>query len=228
MKKIILLGIFLSSFLVKAQEEQPVNFIETPMLSFGINGGVIHNMNGFNMGLDDNGSSYYGIDGGGTLGIDMAVKLSSKFRTRLGLRYAEMQYGMTWSGGDVNTFYKTDVKVYNMELNLNLDYMLFQGKRFELFLSPGLLSEFVADVDYKNYRNDDSFTYTKFRNFNTTQHPKSIAGFNISAIGRIPLTQRIGITLTPGYTYFLRNYVLDNDKAYQRFTFDFGFDFRFF
>ena len=228
MKKIIFLGLFLSSFLVKAQEEEAATFIETPMLSFGINGGVIQNMNGFNMGLDDNGNSYYGIDGGSTLGVDMAVTLSRKFRTRLALRYADMKYGMNWSSGDVSTFYKTEVKVYNMGLNLNIDYLLFQSRRFEMFLSSGLLTEFVADVDYKNYRNDDSYTYTKFRSFNTTQHPKSIAGINFSAIGRIPLTQRIGITLTPGYTYFFRNYVLDNDKAYQRFTFDFGFDFRFF
>jgi hypothetical protein len=115
-----------------------------------------------------------------------------------------------------------------MEFNLNYDYYLFQTKRFELLLSPGLLTEYMVDTDYKNFKNDGTYSYSKFHSYNASQHPKSIAGLNFSAIGRIPLTKRIGLTLTPGYTYFFRNYVVANDNAYQRFTFDFGVDFRLF
>jgi hypothetical protein len=211
--------------LVKAQEEKSVSLIETPIVSFGLNGGMLSNMNSYKEDLDDHGNDFYAIDGGKTIGLDVAVKLTQKTRLRVGLRYADMKYGMNWSESNNGSFYKTEVKVYNMDFNLNYDYFLFQTKRFELLLSPGLLTEYVADADYKNYKNDGSTSYNKYYG---TQHPKSIAGLNFSAIGRIPLTKRIGLTLTPGYTYFLRKYVLDNDGAYQRFTFDFGVDFRLF
>ncbi len=194
-------------------------------LAFGFNAGVAQNANGYRFTTDNNGFNYY--EGGlhFTSGFNLSYFVTERFRPRFEFRYSEMKYGFNWSE-IYSQFDYTESKLNMIDLNLNFDYLVLGGKKFQLFLSPGIVTEFNTGKTNRNYLYDGT---SNIRNFSviTDQFPSSIAGANFSVLAKYNLNENFGFTLTPGYNYYFKNFVESNDKSYTRTLLNFGIEYTF-
>lgn len=219
MKKIlILIGLF-GTFCLNAQETEKFN------VSFGINGGYGQNINGYRLS-ETSDYSFYDLPSQHSLGIDFGVFITEKLRFRVDLRYVKMQYGVNWNNDDYG-INKTEVNLYNFDLNFRLDYRFFSKNNFELYISPGFITEYVVDDEHKNYYDDGSTSFKTYNFYPSNAFASTITGASCALISKYKITNNIGITLTPEYTYFLREFYHDNSGAYQRFGVNFGVEFTF-
>jgi hypothetical protein len=194
-------------------------------ISFGLNFGGGQNSNGYRLTPDSYGFNYF--EGGilFTSGINASVFVSEKLRPRLELSYSEMKYGLDW-GSKYTDLEQTITKTMNLNVNLNLDYLVLDKNKFQLFLSPGIVTEYVIGETHKNFRSDGT---TNMNNFTiiTDQYPKCIAGANFTILAKYKLSEHLGLTVSPGYNYYFRKYVKVNDKSYTRSLLNFGVEYTF-
>lgn len=209
--------------------EPKFKVVDKLKVTVGINWGYNHNINGFRLSEDSNGNTYHGINSGFSLGTDFGIPLSRRIRTRIGLRYSEMKYGMNWDGpvSSTSDFTETVTKLYNFDLNLHFDYLFISRKHLQLFISPGLMSEFVMDADYRNEKTDGTHNFNKYTE-STQQYPKSLAGGNLSFLAKYKINRYMGLTFSPGYTHYFRKFTLSNNKPFQRLNFNVGLEFTLF
>ncbi|MFT3738744.1 MAG: outer membrane beta-barrel protein [Breznakibacter sp.] len=172
-------------------------------------------------------SDYYltGKDPIVTCGADLGISLSQKWRTRIECNYVGYSYGMTWQKG--STFDKTDVKVFNVDLNLKFDYRLLHANRFRLYVSPGFVSEFVVDSEYRNTFADGSSNYKKY-NVVTDDHRDGYYGANLGLLMKYNVAKWLALKLDGGYIQFFQKYHADNDKSYSRLDFNAGVELKLF
>jgi hypothetical protein len=219
MKTVILvvLSFFLILPVAKSQDSNKFKF------TFGYNIGGGQNSNGYRLTPDAQGIVY--SEGGilSSTGINASVFVTEKLRPRLEFAYSEMKYGMDLSSLN-SDFYKSTTKTINLNVNLNLDYLVMNSKKFQLFLSPGIVTEYVAGKTQKNYSTDGTIDYKKYNVF-SQQYPSAIAGANFSIIAKYKLNEHFGFALTPGYNYYFRKYLTVNDKAYTRALLNFGIEY---
>lgn len=195
-------------------------------VSFGFNIGGGQNSNGYMSTIDENNFSYYEGDVLFTTGINASVFITERLRPRLEFAYSEMKYGQKWGDDYASQLEKTITKTMNLNLNLNLDYLVVNRNKFQLFLSPGIVTEYAVDETHKNYHTDGT---TDMRNYSIfiDQYPSCIAGANFSILVKYKFTEHLGITVTPGYTYYFRKFVASNDKSYTRSLLNFGVEYTF-
>ncbi|MDP2890700.1 MAG: hypothetical protein Q8P34_17265 [Bacteroidota bacterium] len=192
-------------------------------ISFGYIIGGGQNSNGYRLTTDGHGFVY---SEGGILfstGINTSFFVTERLRPRLEFTYSEMKYGMDLSGFN-SDFYKSVTKTMNLNVNLNFDYLVLNKNKFQLFLSPGFVSEFVVGRTHKNYFTDGTVNFANYNVF-TQQYPSAIAGANFSILAKYKLNEHFGLTLTPGYNYYFRNYMSVNEKAYTRALLNFGVEY---
>lgn len=229
MKKIILIVLNLCVIIYSAnsQESTKSKEIESEKgrLTFGFNMGVGQNINGYRLSTDNNGFSYYEGDIHFTSGINVSYFVTGRIRPRLEFRYSEMKYGQLWS--DIYPdFDKTTTKLSTLNLNLNIDVLALAGKKFQLFVSPGIVTEYNTSSTYRTYLADGD---SNMKNYNllTDEYPGSIAGANISLIVKYKFTDHLGVALTPGYNYYFKEFVSSNDEKYTRQLLNFGIEYTF-
>lgn len=225
MKKIVfvLLTLLLCPFVNGIAQEKEVAEVSSDdklKVTVGLNYGFNNNINAYRLSPDDDGNTYYGEKSGFSVGADFGIPFSKKFRTRIGVRYSEMEYGMDWD--NTSSFNKTITHLYNFDLNLHFDYLIASSNNLKLFISPGIMSEFVMDADFKNEKVDGDYTY---RNYFLKQYPESVAGGNLSLLAIYKINKFMSLTLSPGYTYFFREFSSVNDKPYQRLNVNVGLEF---
>jgi hypothetical protein len=219
MKKIIfVILIFMSGLPAMSQVS------EKSKVSFGFNAGVGQTINGYRLTPDKYNFTYYEGDLHFTSGINVAFFATDKIRPRFEFRYSQMGYGRNWS--EVYTdFDKTKTYLNTLNLNFNLDYLMFNKNKFQLFVSPGLVSEFITGDRHKNDLSDGSTNHTNYSVL-TAQHPDAIVGANLSLIAKYKINEHLGFTLTPGYNYYLfRNWTLGNEKNYMKTIVSFGVEY---
>lgn len=194
-------------------------------ISLGYNIGGGQNSNGYRLTPDAYGIVY--SEGGilSSTGINASVFVTEKLRPRLEFTYSEMKYGVDLSGLN-SDFYKSLTKTMNLNVNLNLDYLVLNKSKFQLFLSPGIVTEYVIGTTHKNYFTDGTINFKSY-NILTEEYPTVIAGANFSILAKYKLNEHFGFTLTPGYNYYFRKYVLVNDKAYTRALLNIGLEYTF-
>lgn len=221
MKKIVfsLLCALFIACTVNAQDDYPV-------FSVGANAGWDHNTNAFRLTSDEN-ASFTGEPNQFNIGIDFGVRMTKKFRPRLELRYVNMAYHMNWNSTDYPDFDKTDCNINYFDLNLHLDYSLFTVNKLEVFVSPAIKWEQKSGDFVKTYKNDGSAPMTGRFTAIKKEYPGNIAGGAASMIFKYNFNKHLGLTLTPEYTYFFRDFVKSNNKSYQRFNVNAGFEFTF-
>jgi len=221
MKKVIavILNLVIVLPLAMSQESEKSNF----SIGFNIGGGQTENA--YRLTPDKYNFTYSEGDLHFTSGVNLAYFITGRLRPRFEFRYSEMKYGMNWAE-EYTDFTRTDTKLYTMNLNLNIDYLLLNKNKFQLFASPGLVSEFVAKAQHRNYRADGE---TNLKNYSvlTDQYPDEIAGAAFSFLFKYKMNNHVGFTLTPGYTYYFKNFVPDNDKKYTKTTLNFGLEYTF-
>ncbi|SHE45290.1 Outer membrane protein beta-barrel domain-containing protein [Mariniphaga anaerophila] len=223
MKKIFLSLIIVTSLIslsVTAQEG------EKSRLSFGFNAGVGQNHNAYRMNPETYARynhEYYEGDLHFTTGINVGYFITKRLRPRFEFRYNEFKYGMTWDE-DYPQFERTETKLYTLNFNLQFDFMMLNTDRFQLFISPGLVGEFVKDRLNRNYLTDGSnniYNYTAV----TQQYSEEIGGLNLSLIAKYKFTDNLGMTVTPGYNFYLKKWLPGNDKNYTRSLFNVGVEY---
>ena len=220
MKKIILVILNLIFLIPAATMSQE---IEKSNLSFGLNFGVGQNINGYRMTPDKYNFNYYEGDVHFTSGINVGYFASEKFRPRFEFRYSEMKYGLNWSE-QYSEFDRTETKLFVLNFNLNFDYMLLNTNKFQLFVSPGIVSEFIKDRQHRNYLTDGT---NNIKNYSvvTQQYSEEIAGLNLSLIAKYKFNENLGLTITPGYNYYLKKWLPSNDKNYTRTLLNVGIEY---
>ena len=224
MKKIlfVLLSVIITFVQVKSQEEEDS---EKYRFSIGLTGGIVQNINAYRTLADGEGFTYYGDDLAYSVGLDMGLFVTNKIRTRLELKYLEMEYGMDWNYTN-SDFYKTTTSLFNVDVNLYCDYLALSLEHLQLFVSLGIINEFVYTHEFKNILSDGEVNYKSY-NVLSNQYPETISGGDISLIVKYKINNNIGITLNPGYTYFFRKFVRDNDDPYQRTNVNLGVEYTF-
>lgn len=222
MKKIVF-SIVLIFFTISAFSQ-----IDGPSVTLGVNSGLDHNFNAFQIKPNaEYNYTYYGINNQYNIGIDLGIGFTKKVRGRVELKYVNGSYGMNYENSSVaNTFVKTIWNINNMDFNIRVDYLLCSVKKFEIFASPGLKYEFFTGQYIQTTLPNKSVTSRRF-DIQLDEYPASILGGAMEILFKYNISKNIGVTLIPEYTYFFRNYVKTNDKAYSRFSANAGFEFKF-
>jgi hypothetical protein len=220
MKKIIFYFSFLLfPIMANAQET------DEGTVTIGINGGIDNNINACRLYQNSNGNTFYSDKTQYNIAVDLGYMATPRLRPRIELKYVKMFYGVNWDKTEESTFLKTEVDLNNFDINIHLDYLLFSKANFQAFVSPTLKWEFVVSKDLENTTTKTTSSYNYYGV--GSEYPKNIAGGAVSLLLKYNITKNIGVTLTPEYTLFFRNYVKSNDKPYQRLSANFGVEFKF-
>ncbi len=161
------------------------------------------------------------------IGFDLGVMATRRLRPRLELRYVRLAYGQEWIGWeDISyaTMKTTTTRVNYLDLNLHLDYLVFgKDSKLKFFLSPAIKTEYALGAGYKTKKTDGSITsdnYSKLKDY----YPSTSAGLAVSGILKYELTRYMGLTFTPEYTSFFREFQRVNDNKYQRLSLNAGIE----
>jgi len=194
----------------------------------GLSSGVDYNVNAFrsvatsDFSFEDKGPRY-------NISFDAGVLVTKRLRPRIEFQYHRLAYGQEWLGASsasYTTMEYTTAKVNYFGLNFHLDYLLAGlNSKFKIFVSPGLVTEYSMGVSYNTLKTDGDETSSRFSSLGD-YYPKSIAGANLTAIMKYDLNENLGLTLSPGYTHYLRSFMEVNDNAYQRFNLNVGVEIR--
>ncbi len=199
---------------------------EKSKVYLGLNTGLGQTFNGYR--LDSyNDFSFYEGDVHFTCGAYFSMFVTEKLRPRLEFRYSEMKYGVNWS--DVYPdFDYTETKLSVINLNLNIDILMVNKNKFQIFASPGLVSEFAPKSLSRTYRADGTSSLTNYSVINPEDYYRSsTAGANFSFIAKYKINEYLGITATPGFNYYFQGFTSSNDKAYMKGLLNFGIEYTF-
>lgn len=216
---IVLVAVFIIAE-VRCQEN------ETSNLTVGFNIGLDYNQNAFRTTDDIYGFDYYGMNPNMSFGLDFGYFVTKRFRPRFEIEYFYLRYGQNWNLGVDTDFDKTTTTVHYLDLNLHLDYALYLGKRFQVFLSPGLTTDLASKRTFKTYMSDGDDTNTEY-NLLSDQYPEALMGASLSLPVHIKINKNLKATLEPEYTYFPSNFLKVNENPYTRMSFKVGLEYKF-
>lgn len=133
-------------------------------------------------------------------GLNLSVKLGEKSRLRLGGAIEKTGLERDWKVAD-NTLKqpeKTTLNVFYLDLHLRFDYLLFQHNKLGIYASPGvktLLS--MGDHETTSLTTGKETT----SNYLNIHYKRTMAGASMQLLVKYNLTNHLGITLAPDYTY---------------------------
>lgn len=235
MKKLLLIALLFVAAVsaVNAQNEE--------YITIGINGGVLHNINGYKKDTNDYGNTFQNGIPGYNVAVDFGIRTSAKTRFRLEVEHEEFHYEALWDTVGQKArhikspMYKTRVKVWNMGINLRFDYRIAESEKWKVFVSPGFLWEFNIDRESKNlkepYDNPLGVSPRKKSYYNyyeiAYENPNHILGGNIQLLCKYKIGKHLALTITPEYYMYFRGIVKHNGAPYQRLTLCGGVEFNF-
>lgn len=195
-------------------------------LTIGITYGAGQSSNAFRQNPET--SDYYlkGKGQSNSYGADLGISLARKWRTRLKCEYVGYSYGIRWTNG--STFDKTNVKLFNVDWGVLVDYCVFQSGRLKCYVSPGVVGEFVQGSEYFNTFADGSTNYKKFNTVSDNDHRENYFGANLGLLMSYNVTKWLAVRMDGGYTRFFQKYHADNDNAYTRLGFGAGVEVKLF
>lgn len=197
------------------------------VFTIGIYGGIDRNINGYKLDQNNYGNDFYAVAPTWNIGLDYGLMVTDKFRPRISFKYVQQRYKVGWENANIVTMQESVVYLYNFNVSLSADYLLLNSPKFQMFASPGVVWEFTSGKNEKNIKKDGTHNWANYNEI-VTENPGNILGGAASAIFKYNLTKYIGITVTPEYTLFFRNYVKSNNKGYQRMSLGFGVEFNFY
>ena len=234
MKRLLLIALLFvaAASSVNAQTEE--------YITLGINGGVLHNINGYRKDTNDYGNKFQNGIPGYNVAVDFGIRTSAKTRFRLEVEHEEFHYKATWdttrmSDAIKSKIYETRVKVWNMGINLRFDYKIAESEKMKVFVSPGFLWEFNINRESKNLKTpyDNPLGHNprkkSYKNYNRIayENPNHILGGNVQLLCKYKIAKHMALTLTPEYYIYFRGIVRENDALYQRLTLNGGVEFNF-
>jgi hypothetical protein len=217
---LLLLSASISAFAQEDEEKKdgPHN------VSIGVNSGIVFNSNAYRLAANQD-FTYYGINPHFNYGIDFGIKWSNKIRTRFEFKYIKMSYGMNWP---VQYDYKkTETILYNFAFNFQFDYLVYDKNKFQIFISPGIISEIVKRRDFKTTNKYDKVIYKSILPWTSQEYRDQMLGGSLTVLAKYNFNNRLGITLNPGYSFFVGNFIRENNKLYSRFSATIGVEYSF-
>jgi hypothetical protein len=197
--------------------------------AFGLSYGIDNNINGYRLTSNSVGNTFSAGSGNYNISAGYGWMVSSKWRPRVELRYTRLSYNVGgWSAATPpKEIDKSVVNMFNFDVNLRADYMFLNANKFQAYVSPAVKWEFNISREVHNSINDGT---DNWRNYNDVidENPRNLIGGSVAAIFKYNFIKQIGLTLTPEYTMFFRNFVKANDKNYSRLSVNFGVEFNFF
>lgn len=225
MKKIVFsLVLFLSAISVFSQDFEPI-------FTIGLNGGIDHNINAYQIPPNTvYHYAYYGIPDQYNVGLDFAVAATKRIRPRLELRYVNLQYGVKWNvppGVSTYDMIRSTHNINNFDITFHFDYLLASVKKLDIYASPGIKYEFNTG-DYLHTTLTDGPSTSNNYNILGQSYPRSLGAGVFSFLFKYNLSKHFGITVTPEYNLFWRDFVSDNGpyQFYQRLSLNAGLEFR--
>ncbi|HPT21239.1 MAG TPA: hypothetical protein PLR88_04770 [Bacteroidales bacterium] len=240
MKKtfIYLFFIALIPTMANAQEAIVANAQSTNYAyTIGISTGIDHNINAYRLKPTTEGpvkgAAFTAGDNLFNIGFDFGMVINSKLRPRLEFKYVKMNYKVDMSNADVLNFLSSEVYMHNIDLNLRLDYFLYNANKFQILLSPAAKWELNSSREEKNTTIDPSNPYygnVNWKNYKGIydENSKNLFGGGVSAIFKYNIIKNVGITVTPEYTLFFRNFVRSNEDLYSRASINVGLEWNIF
>ena len=238
MKKLTLILLLMSAVIaVDAQNEE--------YITLGINGGAVHNINGYRKLPNTNNVKFSNGIPGYNVGLDFGVRTSERTRFRFEIRHSEFHYKAEWDkarwdtvtvdSARKNHIYKTNVKIWDMAFALRLDYKLYESEKWKVFVSPGFLWEFNISSESKNYIFDvyDQYSYnystTSFNRYEYVdfEYPYQIIGNSVQLLCKYKIAKHIALVVMPEYYIYYRPFVKRNHDVYSRVTLNGGIEFNF-
>jgi hypothetical protein len=195
--------------------------------TFGINTGINYNINGYRINPNSSGNNFYGSNIQYNIGVDYGMMITKKFRPRFELKYVKMNYYAGWENTDLPLMQESVVNLYNFDIIFHMDYLLLNSGKFQFFVSPALKWELNIGREENNLRSDGKDNWKNYNGI-ISENSRNLLGSSLSTIFKYNITKNIGITATPEYTLFFRNFVRSNDKCYQRSSLNVGVEFNFY
>jgi len=222
-RKLLILSLCTIVIIGNAQKTENTKVNKRKKFTIGIYGGPEYNLNAYKMTSEES-FSYYKMNEGYSAGIELGYFITNKVRTRVKIGYNSSNYGINWISSE--TIKNTEVKLEALDVDINVDYTLYNKNKFHFFGSVGIVSESVQKESYKTFltNGDDN---TKNYNVLTNPQPTSIIGANISVIAQVNILKKLKFTLTPGYNYYFNKFDDTNNSAYQRLSANMGLEFSF-
>jgi hypothetical protein len=222
-RRLIYLAVF-ALLPLSAYNQEVKNYVYT----VGVFGGIDNNINGYRLipNYYGNNFSASGITSW-NFGFDYGYMLTNKLRPRIEAKYLQMRYYADWKDANLAALKESTVFLFSGNVNLRLDYLLLNSPKFQMFVSPALKWEFVIDREVKNYRLDGTHGWDNYNDI-IDENPSSIMGASVAALFKYNITKKVSLTLSPEYTYFFREFVRVNDKAYQRTSIRAGIEINFY
>jgi hypothetical protein len=215
---LILLVLMIAS--VNAQDKK------ASTITIGINSGIDNNINAYRLTPNTFGNNFYSNRPQYNIGIDYGMMITEKFRPRVELKYVQLSYGAGWDDANISTLKESTVTLNNFDFNIHMDWLLISSSKFQIFVSPGLKWELNLNRTVKNIRISGSHNWANYNGI-VSENSKNLLGGSLSTILKYNITDKIGITMTPEYTLFFRNFVRSNNELYQRVGVNFGLEFGF-
>jgi hypothetical protein len=192
---------------------------------------------GFGLGVDINRNAYRTPETDGfrfydknpryNLSFDLGVMATEWLRPRLEMKYVRLVYGqewLGWSSSTYTTFKYTNTRVNYLDLNLHFDFLLLgKSSRMKVFISPAIKTEYALGASYKTKKTDGDVSRKNYSDLDE-YYPHSIAGAACSMIFKYELNEFMGLTFTPEYTKFFRQFQRVNNNDYQRFGLNIGIE----
>lgn len=202
-----------------------MSFSAYPQKSFtlGVSGGYDYNMNhlGGLVNFTNKTPDF-------SIGADWSfLFLNENLRARIGLGYSNVSFNQDYTFVSDNplTVDRSHYAFNNLNITPRADYRLLKVGNFDLYASLGLEFEFLIykyeGTYYKNGDYDDSNHWTKVNS-------KTSVGAIGGLIFKYNINDKIGIVLSPDYTYFFNEFIeIENEFDFQRASVNLGLEWKF-
>ncbi len=215
MKKIFLVVITLLTMTVSVYSQKS--------FSLGVYGGYDYNMNHLG-GL----TNFTNKTPDFSIGADWAfLFLNEDLRARIGLGYSNVSFNQDYSYTSENplTVDRTHYVFNNLNVTPRADYRLLKLGNFDLYASLGLELEFLIYKYEGTFLKDGSYDDSSFWK---KENAKTSAGVIGGFIFKYNFNDKIGLTVSPDYTYFFNEFIaIDNDYDFQRASLNIGLEWKF-
>ncbi|MGQ1788511.1 MULTISPECIES: hypothetical protein [unclassified Saccharicrinis] len=218
-------ALFMLPVFCTAQETENVKKnVDNGKVFFGISSGIDYYQNAYQQtptadySFEDKGPRY-------NINLEAAYMVTDRLRPRIQFGFHRQAYRQNWlsaATSSSSSMKYTDTHLNYLDINLMADYLLIGlNSKFQTFISTGIVTEYNTYHSFNTTKNDGETTSTAFKEIGT-HYPKCSAGWQSSLIFKYKVSDFIGITLSPGYNRYFRNYDEDNSGTYQRFNLNLG------
>jgi hypothetical protein len=194
-------------------------------VKFGLGASATYNHNNhFLVGMPYTNNSYYPDFSTGIQGI---MLIGEKVRIRLGVDYSNLNFERVYNfvnNDNPARLDRSQLWVSSLSLIPKVDYKILKAGKFDMYVSGGGTFEFLLGDFEKTVLANNAVSSSRYIKNDFT---KTLMGVNGSLLFKYNFSENIGMTLSPGYTYFFDKYYSKNIDNLQRIGVSIGCEWKF-